>query len=85
MASRWPLCACISPARSPCGGASPLPVAGVKLSAQTPLRSRSTQLAAISLWLSPSETRSSLHYDPFHNVLVVLSGTKSVTCGSVVS
>ena len=37
------------------------------------------RLDSISLWLSTRETKSSLHFDPFHNLLVVVCGCKRVT------
>jgi hypothetical protein len=40
----------------------------------------SDKLAAVALWLSGGAgSRSSIHHDPFHNLLVVLAGAKRVT------
>jgi len=37
------------------------------------------RLYSVALWLSPQQTYSSLHFDPYDNLLVVLSGEKRVT------
>jgi hypothetical protein len=37
------------------------------------------KLASISLWLSVRGSRSSIHFDPFHNLLVVAVGVKRVS------
>lgn len=38
------------------------------------------KLSSVALWLSPGgATRSSVHYDPYHNLLCVLSGCKRVS------
>ena len=33
-------------------------------------------LASINLWMNGAQTRSSTHYDPHHNLLCVVSGSK---------
>lgn len=35
-------------------------------------------LSAVNLWMSVNGSRSSTHYDPFHNLLCVISGCKQV-------
>ena len=37
------------------------------------------QLAQVSLWLSVNGSRSSVHNDPFHNLLCIVAGAKRVT------
>lgn len=41
-------------------------------------RSPLVQLSSVNLWASPRATRSSLHYDPYSNLLCVLRGSKTV-------
>ena len=38
----------------------------------------STPMRSINLWYSPDSSRSSLHFDDFHNVLCVVAGEKTV-------
>ncbi|KAL4572017.1 hypothetical protein LXL04_018785 [Taraxacum kok-saghyz] len=45
---------------------------------QTPLFLETKNLASINLWINGYKTRSSTHYDPHHNLLCVVSGTKQV-------
>ncbi|XP_024532000.1 jmjC domain-containing protein D-like [Selaginella moellendorffii] len=35
----------------------------------------------INLWMSSTSSRSSIHYDPYHNVLGVVTGQKKLPCG----
>ncbi|KAL8236292.1 hypothetical protein R6Q59_017373 [Mikania micrantha] len=44
----------------------------------TPLFLETKTLASINLWMSSAQTRSSTHYDPHHNLLCVVSGSKQV-------
>eukprot|EP00854_Cymbomonas_tetramitiformis_P001838 gene1838-2509_t len=43
---------------------------------------RDYKLTATNLWLSVGRTQSSIHYDPYHNLLCVVAGGKSVTLWS---
>ncbi|KAF5810639.1 putative tRNA(Phe) (7-(3-amino-3-carboxypropyl)wyosine(37)-C(2))-hydroxylase [Helianthus annuus] len=45
---------------------------------QTPLFLETKTLASINLWMNSAQTRSSTHYDPHHNLLCVVSGSKQV-------
>lgn len=45
---------------------------------QTPLFLETKTLASINLWMNGAQTRSSTHYDPHHNLLCVVSGSKQV-------
>jgi hypothetical protein len=36
------------------------------------------QLSSVNIWLSPQGSNSSAHYDPHHNLLVVIAGAKRV-------
>jgi hypothetical protein len=36
------------------------------------------QLSSVNIWLSPQGSHSSAHYDPHHNLLVVIAGAKRV-------
>ncbi|XP_023734930.1 lysine-specific demethylase JMJ31 isoform X1 [Lactuca sativa] len=45
---------------------------------QTPRFLKTKTLASINLWMNGAQTRSSTHYDPHHNLLCVVSGTKQV-------
>ncbi|KAK9055751.1 hypothetical protein SSX86_026836 [Deinandra increscens subsp. villosa] len=45
---------------------------------QTPLLLLTKTLASINLWMNSAQTRSSTHYDPHHNLLCVVSGSKQV-------
>jgi len=38
----------------------------------------STPMLAVNLWYSPDGSKSSLHFDDYHNVLCVVAGTKTV-------
>ena len=38
----------------------------------------STPMRSINLWYSPDSSRSSLHFDDYHNVLCVVAGEKTV-------
>ncbi|KVI12401.1 hypothetical protein Ccrd_009168 [Cynara cardunculus var. scolymus] len=43
---------------------------------QTPLFLETKTLASINLWMNGAQARSSTHYDPHHNLLCVVSGSK---------
>ncbi|XP_024965624.1 tRNA wybutosine-synthesizing protein 5 isoform X3 [Cynara cardunculus var. scolymus] len=45
---------------------------------QTPLFLETKTLASINLWMNGAQARSSTHYDPHHNLLCVVSGSKQV-------
>ncbi|KAK1420529.1 hypothetical protein QVD17_22202 [Tagetes erecta] len=45
---------------------------------QTPLFLKTKTLASINLWMNNAQSRSSTHYDPHHNLLCVVSGSKQV-------
>ncbi|PWA62871.1 2-oxoglutarate (2OG) and Fe(II)-dependent oxygenase superfamily protein [Artemisia annua] len=45
---------------------------------QTPQFLETKTLASINLWMNGAQTRSSTHYDPHHNLLCVVSGSKQV-------
>ncbi|XP_071719455.1 lysine-specific demethylase JMJ31 isoform X2 [Rutidosis leptorrhynchoides] len=45
---------------------------------QTPLFLETKTLTSINLWMNGAQTRSSTHYDPHHNLLCVVSGSKQV-------
>nr|XP_043619410.1 tRNA wybutosine-synthesizing protein 5 isoform X2 [Erigeron canadensis] len=45
---------------------------------QTPPFLETKTLASINLWMNGAQTRSSTHYDPHHNLLCVVSGSKQV-------
>ncbi|KAK9919096.1 hypothetical protein WJX75_009374 [Coccomyxa subellipsoidea] len=40
------------------------------------------QVSHINLWMCTRGSRSSLHYDPYHNLLCVVTGSKEVRCMS---
>ncbi|KAK9830912.1 hypothetical protein WJX81_004106 [Elliptochloris bilobata] len=40
------------------------------------------RLSHINLWMNAGEARSSLHYDPFHNLLCLVGGAKAVALAS---
>lgn len=44
----------------------------------TPLFLETKILSSINLWMNGAQTRSSTHYDPHHNLLCVVSGSKQV-------
>ncbi|XP_022155805.1 uncharacterized protein LOC111022839 isoform X2 [Momordica charantia] len=44
----------------------------------TPAFLEKKKLASINLWMNSAQSRSSTHYDPHHNVLCIVSGTKQV-------
>ncbi|KAI3801029.1 hypothetical protein L1987_29129 [Smallanthus sonchifolius] len=43
-----------------------------------PLFLETKTLASINLWMNSAQARSSTHYDPHHNLLCVVSGSKQV-------
>ncbi|GJZ38840.1 2-oxoglutarate (2OG) and Fe(II)-dependent oxygenase superfamily protein, partial [Tanacetum coccineum] len=45
---------------------------------RTPQFLETKTLASINLWMNGAQTRSSTHYDPHHNLLCVISGSKQV-------
>eukprot|EP00877_Chromochloris_zofingiensis_P010690 jgi/Chrzof1/5875/Cz16g19010.t1 len=45
----------------------------------TPPVLQGKQLSDINLWMSVGSSRSSLHYDPYQNLLCVVAGSKTVT------
>ncbi|XP_022960123.1 uncharacterized protein LOC111460965 isoform X1 [Cucurbita moschata] len=45
---------------------------------QTPAFLEKKKLASINLWMNSAQSRSSTHYDPHHNVLCIVSGSKQV-------
>lgn len=45
---------------------------------ETPSIIPTEQLVAINLWMSIGTSRSSIHYDPYHNLLCVVTGHKTV-------
>lgn len=44
----------------------------------TPCILQHKQLTSTNLWFSSSNSRSSLHYDPYENLLCVVTGSKRV-------
>ncbi|KAF9682932.1 hypothetical protein SADUNF_Sadunf05G0159200 [Salix dunnii] len=45
---------------------------------QTPTFLETKELASVNLWMNNAQSRSSTHYDPHHNVLCVVTGSKQV-------
>ncbi|RDX83606.1 Lysine-specific demethylase JMJ30, partial [Mucuna pruriens] len=45
---------------------------------QMPLILASKELSSINLWMNNARARSSTHYDPHHNLLCIVSGSKQV-------
>ncbi|KAI6674798.1 hypothetical protein NL676_002704 [Syzygium grande] len=45
---------------------------------QTPAFLDKSLLASVNLWMNIAEARSSTHYDPHHNLLCIVNGTKEV-------
>ncbi|XP_076883517.1 lysine-specific demethylase JMJ31-like [Bidens hawaiensis] len=45
---------------------------------QTPQFLETKTLSSINLWMNSAQTRSSTHYDPHHNLLCVVAGSKQV-------
>ncbi|KAJ9547749.1 hypothetical protein OSB04_020292, partial [Centaurea solstitialis] len=45
---------------------------------QTPVFLETKTLSSINLWMNGAQARSSTHYDPHHNLLCVVSGSKQV-------
>lgn len=45
---------------------------------QTPVFLETEKLTSINLWMNRAESRSSTHYDPYNNLLCVVSGSKKV-------
>lgn len=51
---------------------------GLREDIQTPTFLETKELASINLWMNNAQSRSSTHYDPHHNVLCVVAGSKQV-------
>ncbi|ONK65020.1 tRNA wybutosine-synthesizing protein 5 [Asparagus officinalis] len=45
---------------------------------QTPVFVRAKELTSINLWMNKARSRSSTHYDPYHNLLCIVAGSKQV-------
>ncbi|KAL4430898.1 hypothetical protein ABPG75_006154 [Micractinium tetrahymenae] len=56
----------------------PAPLQPLMQDLGVPALLHSTELSQINFWASMSSTRSSLHYDPYQNLLCVVRGSKSV-------
>ncbi|KAG6776375.1 hypothetical protein POTOM_019881 [Populus tomentosa] len=51
---------------------------GLREDIQTPTFLETKELASVNLWMNNAQSRSSTHYDPHHNVLCVVAGSKQV-------
>ncbi|KAJ6736161.1 HYPOXIA-INDUCIBLE FACTOR 1 ALPHA INHIBITOR-RELATED [Salix viminalis] len=51
---------------------------GLREDIQTPTFLETKELASVNLWMNNAQSRSSTHYDPHHNVLCVVTGSKQV-------
>ncbi|KAJ6399345.1 hypothetical protein OIU77_019983 [Salix suchowensis] len=51
---------------------------GLREDIQTPTFLETKELASVNLWMNNTQSRSSTHYDPHHNVLCVVTGSKQV-------
>ncbi|KAG0609283.1 hypothetical protein M758_8G172600 [Ceratodon purpureus] len=56
---------------------SPSPLSALREDIETPSFLQ-TPVSAMNLWMSVNGSRSSTHYDPFHNLLCIVSGCKEV-------
>jgi hypothetical protein len=75
-----PICAA-APAPAAGGdeeGLQPGPLHALLRDLEVPAALRGAPLAQINLWASPAPTRSSLHYDPYANLLCLVQGAKTV-------
>ncbi|KAJ6920530.1 hypothetical protein NC651_014196 [Populus alba x Populus x berolinensis] len=51
---------------------------GLREDIQTPTFLETKELASVNLWMNNAQSRSSTHYDPHHNLLCVVAGSKQV-------
>lgn len=51
---------------------------GLREDIRTPTFLETKELASVNLWMNNAQSRSSTHYDPHHNVLCVVAGSKQV-------
>lgn len=58
-------------------GGGPSPLSSLRVDIDTPSFLQSS-VSAMNLWMSVNGSRSSTHYDPFHNLLCIVSGCKEV-------
>jgi hypothetical protein len=59
-------------------GLQPGPLHALWQDVQLPEPLQGAQVSQINLWASPAATRSSLHYDPYNNLLCLVEGAKAV-------
>ncbi|CAK7346519.1 unnamed protein product [Dovyalis caffra] len=51
---------------------------GLREDIQTPTFLETKELASVNLWMNNAQSRSSTHYDPHHNLLCIVAGSKQV-------
>lgn len=68
----------VSAAKSPGGPLQPGPLADLMQDIEIPPLLSGTALTQVNFWASPAPMLSSLHYDPYCNLLNVMEGSKTV-------